>query len=182
MEELELKVKKEVKQDEVAQIVKEGEKVTDEKIEKSLNYDSLTQEEKDAIEEFNKKIDINNSTQVLQYGAKAQSKISQFSDSVLEGVKTRSTGEVGDLLANLVGEIKSFDSDITSENKGLFEKIFHNAKKQVDTMMAKYSKIETNIDGIEKQLDNHRLQMLKDITILDTMYEKNLEYFKEISL
>lgn len=182
MEELELKVKKEVKQDEVAQIVKEGEKVTDEKIEKSLNYDSLTQEEKDAIEEFNKKIDINNSTQVLQYGAKAQTKISQFSDSVLEGVKTRSTGEVGDLLANLVGQIKSFDSDITSENKGLFEKIFHNAKKQVDTMMAKYSKIETNIDGIEKQLDNHRLQMLKDITIFDTMYEKNLEYFKEISL
>ena len=109
MEELELKVKKEVKQDEVAQIVKEGEKVTDEKIEKSLNYDSLTQEEKDAIEEFNKKIDINNSTQVLQYGAKAQTKISQFSDSVLEGVKTRSTGEVGDLLANLVGQIKSFD-------------------------------------------------------------------------
>lgn len=182
MEELELKVKKEVKQDEVAQIVKEGEKVTDEKIEKSLNYDSLTQEEKDAIEEFNKKIDINNSTQVLQYGAKAQTKISQFSDSVLEGVKTRSTGEVGDLLANLVGQIKSFDSDITSENKGLFEKIFHNVKKQVDTMMAKYSKIETNIDGIEKQLDNHRLQMLKDITIFDTMYEKNLEYFKEISL
>ena len=182
MEELELKVKKEVKQDEVAQIVKEGEKVTDEKIEKSLNYDSLTQEEKDAIEEFNKKIDINNSTQVLQYGAKAQTKISQFSDSVLEGVKTRRTGEVGDLLANLVGQIKSFDSDITSENKGLFEKIFHNAKKQVDTMMAKYSKIETNIDGIEKQLDNHRLQMLKDITIFDTMYEKNLEYFKEISL
>ena len=86
------------------------------------------------------------------------------------------------MLANLVGQIKSFDSDITSENKGLFEKIFHNAKKQVDTMMAKYSKIETNIDGIEKQLDNHRLQMLKDITIFDTMYEKNLEYFKEISL
>ena len=178
----ELQVKKEVKQEDVAQLVKEGEKVTDEKIEKSLNYDTLTQEEKDAIEEFNKKIDINDSTQVLQYGAKAQTKISQFSDSVLEGVKTRSTGEVGDLLANLVGQIKSFDSDISSENKGLFERLFHSAKKQVDTIMAKYSKIETNIDGIEKQLDNHRLQMLKDITIFDTMYEKNLEYFKEISL
>ncbi len=157
-------------------------KVTNEQIEQSLNYDLLSQEEKTAIDEFLKKIDVTDSTQILQYGSKAQSKISSFSDSVLEDVKTRSTGEVGDLLANLVGQIKSFDSDITSENKNIFEKIFNNAKRQVDTLMAKYSKIETNVDGIEKHLENHRLQMLKDIAIFDTMYEKNLEYFKEISL
>ena len=84
--------------------------------------------------------------------------------------------------ANLVGEIKSFDSDIAGDNKSFLGKLFNNAKKQVDTWVAKYSKIETNIDGIEKQLENHRLQMLKDIAIFDTMYEKNLEYFKEISL
>lgn len=182
MENLELKVEKEVKEEEVKEILEQKGEVTNEKIENSLNYDSLTEEEKSAIEEFNKKIDVTDSTQVLQYGAKAQSKISQFSDSVLEGVKTRSTGEVGDLLANLVGEIKSFDSDIAGDNKSFLGKLFNNAKKQVDTWIAKYSKIETNIDGIEKQLENHRLQMLKDIAIFDTMYEKNLEYFKEISL
>lgn len=182
MENLELKVEKEVKEEDVKEILEQKGEVTNEKIENSLNYDSLTEEEKTAIEEFNKKIDVTDSTQVLQYGAKAQSKISQFSDSVLEGVKTRSTGEVGDLLANLVGEIKSFDSDITGDNKTFLGKLFNSAKKQVDTLIAKYSKIETNIDGIEKQLENHRLQMLKDIAIFDTMYEKNLEYFKEISL
>ena len=185
MEGLELKVEKEVKKEEVESLVNEAETkgtVTNEKIEESLNYDLLTQEEKNAVDEFNKKIDVTDSTQVLQYGAKAQAKISQFSDSVLDGVKTRSTGEVGNLLANLVGEIKSFDSDIATENKSGLAKIFHNAKKQLDTLTAKYSKIETNIDGIEKQLENHRLQMLKDIAIFDTMYEKNLEYFKEISL
>ena len=182
MENLELKVEKEVKEEEVKEILEQKGEVTNEKIENSLNYESLTEEEKAAIEEFNKKIDVTDSTQILQYGAKAQSKISQFSDSVLEGVKTRSTGEVGDLLANLVGEIKSFDSDITGDNKTFLGKLFNSAKKQVDTLIAKYSKIETNIDGIEKQLENHRLQMLKDIAIFDTMYEKNLEYFKEISL
>ena len=185
MGDLELKVKEEVKKEEVEDLVKEAEgtgKVTNEKIEESLNYDSLTQEEKDAIEEFNKKIDVNDSTQVLQYGAKAQSKISQFSDSVLEGIKTKSTGEVGDLMADLVGQIKSFDSSISIEKKTGLAKLFHSAKKELDTLTAKYSKIETNIDVIEKKLENHKLQMLKDVAIFDTMYEKNLEYFKEISL
>ena len=184
MENLELKVEKEVKKEEVEELVNVAAEntVTNEKIEESLNYDSLTDEEKAAIEEFNQKVDVSDSTQVIQYGAKAQAKISQFSDSVLEGVKTRGVGEVGDLLANLVGQIKSFDSDIAASNKTGLGKLFHNAKKQLDILMAKYSKIETNIDGIEKQLENHKLQLLKDIAIFDTMYEKNLEYFKELSL
>ena len=183
MENLELQVKEEVKKETVDNLVNEAkENVTNEKIEESLNYNSLTEGEKAAIDEFNKKIDINDSTQVLQYGAKAQTKISQFSDSVLEGVKTKSTGEVGELLANLVGQIKSFDSDLSVQKKTGLAKIFHNAKKELDTIIAKYSKIETNVDGIEKHLENHKLQMLKDIAIFDTMYEKNLEYFKEISL
>ena len=176
----ELKVQK---KEDVEKLVSEGgEKITEEKVEQSLNYDALTEEEKRAVDEFNQKINVEDTTQVLQYGAKAQNKISQFSDSVLDDVKTRSTGEVGDLLANLVAELKSFDSDIANDNKSIFGKLFNNAKKQVDTFVAKYSKIETNVDSIEKRLDNHRLQMLKDITIFDTMYEKNLEYFKEISL
>lgn len=182
MEELELKVNKELDKAEVESLAQESKKVTDEKIEKSLNYDLLSQEEKDAIEEFNKKINVEEATQILQYGAKAQTKISQFSDSVLEDVKTRSTGEVGDLLADLVGEIKSFDSDIANTNKTGLGKLFTSVKKQLEKLIAGYEKIEVNIDKIEASLEKHRLQMLKDITIFDTMYEKNLEYFKELSL
>jgi len=181
-EAIELKVAKEVKEEEVKDLIDNAEKVTNEKIEESLNYDLLTDEEKAAIDEFNQKIDVNDATQILQYGAKAQTKISQFSDSVLDGVKTKQTGEVGDLLADLVSQIKSFDSDIANENKGLFGKLFGSAKKELDRIIAKYSKIETNIDGIEAQLEKHKLQMLKDINIFDTMYDKNLEYFKELSL
>ena len=178
----ELKVNKEVNRTEVESLAQESKKVTDEKIEKSLNYDLLSQEEKDAIEEFNQKINVEDATQILQYGAKAQTKISQFSDSVLEDVKTRSTGEVGDLLADLVGEIKSFDSDIANTNKTGLGKLFTSVKKQLEKLIAGYEKIEVNIDKIEASLEKHRLQMLKVITIFDTMYEKNLEYFKELSL
>ena len=181
-EALELKAEKEVKKEEVENLVENSEKVTNEKIEESLNYDLLTQEEKNAIDEFNNKIDVTDSTQILQYGAKAQANISKFSDSVLEGVKTKQTGEVGVLLTDLVAQIKSFDSDISDENKGFFEKLFGGAKKELDRITARYSKIETSIDGIEANLEKHKLQMLKDINIYDTMYEKNLEYFKELSL
>jgi len=180
-EELELKVEEKVAEVEVDNLVDSNGKTTDEKIENSLNYDSLSDAEKSAIDDFNQKIDINDSTMLLQYGAKAQAKISQFSDSVLEDVKTKSVGEVGDLLAELVADIKSFDADVSGQPKGL-AKLFHSAKHEVDRIMAKYGKVETNIDRIEKKLEQQKLQMLKDIAIFDTMYEKNLEYFKEISL
>lgn len=176
---MELKV--ENKDDEkVAELAKQK-KVTEERIEKSLNYDELTAEEKKAIDEFNAKIDVFDSTQILQYGVAAQNKISSFSDSVLEDVKTKSSGEVGDLLADLVAEIKGFDGTLVSEPKGI-GKIFYSAKKQLTKIVAKYSKIESNIDGIEKGLDKSKIKLLKDVSIFDQMYQKNLEYFKEISL
>ena len=87
MENMELKVSKEVKKEEIEELVKEKESVTNEKIEESLNYDALSQEEKDAIEEFNKKVDVEDATQILSYGVKAQTKISQFSDSVLDDIR-----------------------------------------------------------------------------------------------
>ena len=180
MNNLELKVEKKVEED-IKDIASDA-KITEEKIEKSLNYDLLSAEEKKAIDEFNEKIDINDSTQILGYGVAAQEKISKFSDSVLEDVKTKNTGEVGDLLANLVSQIKAFDKDVSCGNKGLFGKIFGSAKKEFDYLVAKYSKIEKNIDTIENGLEKDKIQMLKDINIFDTMYEKNLEYFKEISL
>lgn len=179
MKELEVK---QAESKEVEALVQSTEKVTEKMIEDSLNFDNLTDEEKKAIEEFNSQINVEDSTQILQFGAKAQNKISEFSDSVLEGVKTKQTGEVGDLLADLVAQIKDFDGDIQIENRGVIGKLFHSAKKEVTRIIAKYNKIDVNIDKIEKELDRHRLQMLKDITIFDTMYEKNLQYFKELSL
>lgn len=179
MKELEVK---QAESKEVEALAQSTEKVTDKMIEDSLNFDNLTDEEKKAIEEFNSQINVEDSTQILQFGAKAQNKISEFSDSVLEGVKTKQTGEVGDLLADLVAQIKDFDGDIQIENRGVIGKLFHSAKKEVTKIIAKYNKIDVNIDKIEKELDRHRLQMLKDITIFDTMYEKNLQYFKELSL
>ena len=182
MSELELKVEKKIEEKQVDAIVKDTKQITDEKIEQSLNYDMLTEEEKRAIDEFNAKIDVQDATQILQFGSRAQTKISQFSDSVLEDVKTKNLGEVGDLLANLVAQIKSFDSEIADQNKSGLAKLFTSTKKQVDKIVAKYNKIDNNIDLIEKSLDNHKLQMLKDINIFDTMYQKNLDYFKELSL
>ena len=181
MKELELKVEK-VDEEKIEGLVSEGKKVTDERIEKSLNYEELTKEEKKAIDEFNEKIDVFDSTQILQYGAAAQEKISSFSDSILENVKTKDTGDVGNLLADLVSQIKAFDKDVSGSNKNILDRLFNTAKKEVDKIIAKYSKIETNIDTIEKGLEKDKIQMLKDINIFDTMYEKNLEYFKEISL
>ena len=181
MEGLELKLESAKAEKEVESLVTSEEKVTDEKIEESLNYDLLTDKEKKAIDEFVEKIDVFDSTQVLQFGASSQAKISEFSDSVLEDVKTKNTGEAGELLAQLVAEIKAFDGAVNKDPKGL-EKVFYNAKKEIEKLIAKYSKIEKNIDSIEKGLEKDKIQMLKDIAIFDTMYEKNLDYFKEISL
>ena len=181
MEGLELKLESAKAEKEVESLVTSEEKVTDEKIEESLNYDLLTDKEKKAIDEFVEKIDVFDSTQVLQFGASSQAKISEFSDSVLEDVKTKNTGEAGELLAQLVAEIKAFDGAVNKDPKGL-EKVFYNAKKELEKIIAKYSKIEKNIDSIEKGLEKDKIQMLKDIAIFDTMYEKNLDYFKEISL
>ena len=177
---LELKVEQKVNEESIENLT--SEKVTEEKIENSLNYDILTKEEQKAIDEFNSKIDVTDTTQVIQYGAAAQEKISEFSDSILEDVKTKNLGDTGDLLADLVSQIKAFDKDVSGGNKGFFAKLFSSAKKEVDFAIAKYSKIEKNIDTIESGLEKDKLQMLKDISIFDTMYEKNLEYFKEISL
>lgn len=182
MENLDLKVVSNLDASKVEENLLKEKKVSEEVVEKSLNYDALTDAEKKAIDEFIVKIDPKDTTQILQYGSSAQNNISKFSDSVLDDVKTRSTGEVGDLLASLVSEIKEFDTEVPSkESKGILG-IFNSAKKQLEKLINKYNKVENNINKIEKQLEDHRLQMLKDIAVFDTMYEKNLQYFKELSL
>lgn len=182
-EALELKIEPKVAQEKIEKEILNGEEVTEEKVENSLNYELLSEEEKKAIDDFCSKIDVTDTAQVIQFGSAAQNKISAFSDTVLQNVKTKSTGEAGDLLAELVAEVKDFNTDVpdTLSPKGI-SGIFFNVRKQIDKMIAKYSKVETNISKIEKQLETQKIKMLKDITIFDTMYEKNLEYFKELSL
>ena len=174
------KVKKE-EEETINNFADDAKNITNEKIEKSLNYDELSKEDKKSIDDFNKELDVYDTTQILQFGSSAQNKISEFSDQILDGIKTKSAGEVGDLLSNLVGQIKNFDSEVSGNKKGIF-KIFSSVKKEVDTVIAKYSKIESNIDLIEKELNKNQILLLKDVSIFDEMYQKNLEYFKEISL
>ena len=163
-------------------LVAGSEKVSEEKVESTLNYDNLTEEEKKAIDEFTAKIDVNDATQILQFGAAAQDKVAAFSDTILQNVKTKDLGDVGDLLANLVSEIKTFDKEVAGQKVGFFERLFGGAKKEVYRIQARYSKIETNIGSIQQGLEKDKIQMLKDINIFDAMYEKNLDYFKEVSL
>ena len=178
---LELKVEDKLKEENISNLTQNSKEVTDEKIEKSLNYDELSESEKKAVDEFITKIDVMDQNLVLQYGAKVQNKISAFSDNILEDVKTKDIGDTGELLANLVGEIKSFNSSIGTSKKGIF-KLFNSAKKEISTIIAKYNKIEKNVDIIENSLEKNKVTLLKDIALFDTMYDKNLEYFKEISL
>ena len=181
-EEIKLEVVSNVDTKEIETALETTKKVDEAVVEKSLNYDVLTDEEKKAIDTFLEKVDVKNTAQILQFGASAQNNISKFSDTVLKDVRTKSTREVGSLLSNLVGEIKEFDSDIPTEEKKGILGIFNTAKKQMEKLLAKYNKVENNISTIENQLENHKLQMMKDIAIFDTMYEQNLQYFKELSL
>ena len=180
---LELKVEPKKEVEKIEKEILNGDAVTEEKVESSLNYDLLSEEEKAAIDEFCAKVDVSDTTQILQYGAAAQNKISTFSDSVLQNVKTKNTGDVGDLLSELVVQVKDFDGDVPESlnPKGLYG-LFFSAKKSIEKMIAKFNKVETNIGKIEAKLESQKIRMLKDITIFDTMYEKNLEYFKELSL
>ena len=181
MANLEIKVEDKKVDESVVTELTAGKDVTDAKIEKSLNYDELTEAEKKAVDEFNSKIDIYDSTQILQFGSAAQDKISRFSDTVLENVKTKQTGDAGDLLAELVAEIKTFDSVAAPPKTGI-SKLFYSAKKEFNKILASYSKVEKNIDSIEGGLEKNKIQLLTDVNMFDTMYDKNLEYFKEVSL
>ncbi len=138
----------------------------------------LTAEERHAVEQFAEKIDLTNSQMILQYGAGTQKKMADFSESALENVKTKDLGEVGDLLTGVVKELRSFDEE---EEKG-FLGIFKKPANKISAMKARYSKAETNINHICKVLESHQVQLLKDVALLDKMYELNLTYFKELTM
>ena len=132
------------------------------------------------MEDFAKKIDLSNSTQILQYGAASQKKVADFSTSALENIRTKDLGEVGDMVTGLITELKGFDAT-AEQPKGIFG-WFKKAGNQVEELKLRYSKAETNVDKIEGMLQDHQVQLLKDISMLDTMYERNLVYFKELTM
>lgn len=150
------------------------------KREKAAFDDSmLSEEERRAVDVFAQKIDITNSASILQYGAGTQKKMADFSETALQNVKTKDLGEVGGLLSDVVRELKSFDEE---EEKGFFGNVFRKTSNRIQAMKAKYAKAEANISHICRVLESHQVQLLKDIAILDKMYELNLTYFKELSM
>ncbi len=140
---------------------------------------SLSPEELTAVEEFSKKIDIADRNAILQYGAGSQKKIAEFSESALSNVKTKDIGEVGDMITGLISELKSFD---TEDEKRGFLGLFKKASNKISTLKTKYDKAEVSVDRIIGSLENHQVQLLKDISLLDKMYNLNLTYFKELSM
>jgi len=144
-----------------------------------LDESAYTEAERKVIADFSEKIDITNATMVLQYGSAAQKKMSEFSESALSNVRTKDLGEVGDLVTDLVGELKGFDVD---EEEGGFFGFFKKSANKLTNLKARYDKAETNVDKICTVLENHQVQLLKDIAMLDKMYEKNLGNYKELGM
>lgn len=138
----------------------------------------LSEEERQMAEKFAEQIDLTNSNMILQYGAGTQKKMADFSESALENVRTKDLGEVGNLLSGVVKELKSFDEE---EEKG-FLGIFKKSSNKLTAMKTKYAKVETNVNQICKVLESHQVQLMKDVALLDKMYELNLTYYKELTM
>lgn len=136
-------------------------------------------EEEKMVADFAAKIDLNSSNMILQYGAGAQKKMADFSETALENVKTKDLGEVGKMLTDVVSELR--EMDVEEEEKGFFG-FFKKSGNKLANLKAKYDKAEGNVEKICKELENHQMQLLKDIALLDKMYELNLTYFKELSM
>ena len=139
----------------------------------------LSEEQKQMVSEFVEKIDLRNSNAILQYGAGTQKKMADFSEKALENVRTKDMGEIGNMLTDLVGELKNFD--VEEEEKG-FGAFFKKRANKLTELKAKYDKTEVNVNKITAALESHQIQLIKDAQMLDRMYEMNLNYFKELSM
>lgn len=157
----------------------EKENHAEEVVPEKLELEKLSPEEQSAVKEFSSKIDIENSEQVMNYGSAAQKNISEFSDAALNTVKTKDMGEVGEMLTGLVTELRGFDFD--EEKKGLLG-IFKKKKASLESLRVSYESAEKNVDKIVEQLENHEITLLKDISLMDRMYDKNEEYQKELTM
>ena len=138
----------------------------------------LTPEEQKMVNDFAAKIDIENTNQILQYGAGTQKKMADFSDTALENVKTQDLGEIGELISNVVGELKDFDV----QEEGKFFGFFRKQTSKIENLKNKYDKAEANVEKITDSLQQHQVRLMKDSAMLDKMYEQNLNYFKELTM
>ena len=141
---------------------------------------TLTEEELKAVEEFASQIDLNNPDHVKLYGADAQKKISSFADSILNNVRTDDTGDVGDMLTGLIGELKGFEA-VTEKPKGL-RGLFHNTRRQLSTIQSKYEDIAGNVSKIASSLEDHQILLLKDVAMFNRLYDVNMTYFRELTM
>ena len=138
----------------------------------------LTPEERKMVNDFAVKIDIENTNQILQYGAGTQKKMADFSDTALENVKTQDLGEIGELISNVVGELKDFDV----QEEGKFFGFFRKQNSKIENLKNKYDKAQANVEKITDSLQQHQVRLMKDSAMLDKMYEQNLNYFKELTM
>ena len=145
-----------------------------------LDDSSLSAEEKKMVDDFSKQIDITETNSILQYGATAQNKVADFSDTALKNVKTKDIDDVGDTLLKLVSQLRNFDVDGKDEN--FFAKLFKKTSNNINDVKAKYDSANANVDKIVKILENHQITLMKDISLLDQLYEKNLKNFKELTM
>ncbi|MBQ1300678.1 MAG: toxic anion resistance protein [Erysipelotrichaceae bacterium] len=159
------------------------EEVKEEVIPAPLDSSSLSAEEAKMVEEFAEKIDITQTDTVMQYGASAQKKISQFSDSTLKNIKTKDLGEIGNMISDLVVELKGFDID-EKDDKGFFSlfNIFKKAGNSFTALKSRYDAAEVNVTKVANILEDHQIQLLKDITVLDELYERNTQNKKELTM
>ncbi len=145
-----------------------------------LDESQLTEAEKKAIEDFIQKVDVTNPDHVLLFGADAQKRIADFSQTALDAVKTQDTGEVGNMLVNLVAELKGFQKD-SEEPKGL-AKLFAKGEDKITRMKARYNKVSANVDSIAGSLEGYQTQLLKDVAMFDRLYDQNSDYFHQLTL
>lgn len=139
----------------------------------------LTESERAQVEEFAKQIDLSNSTAILNYGVGTQKKLSDFSEKALDSVRTKDMGQVGDMITDLICQLKNFD--VEEGQKGL-KALFRRGENKLASLKAKYSKVETNVNVITTELEKHETTLLKDVAMLDQMYDANLAYFKELTM
>ena len=142
---------------------------------------NLSEVERQTVNEFSSKIDIMESNTVLQYGSAAQKKVSDFSDTALNNVRTKDLGEIGTLLSDLVVELKEYDANET-EKKGFFASLFDKGEDSVTKFKAKYDKAEANVEKVAKMLEDHQITLLKDIALLDELYARNQQNTKELTM
>jgi len=146
-----------------------------------MDESQFTESERAAIREFSKQIDVTNSAQILGYGASAQKKISDFSDTALGSVKNKDFGEVGSMITTLIQNLKSMNDEAEEEDKG-FLGLFKNTKRKIENLKVKYEKCDESVQNIVGILQDHQVILLKDVEMFDQLYEQNMTYFKELSM